>query len=324
MFLPAFYNKILTFGIQRSHFATKSIGYSNLIDQLRNRKRYTEMASQRRQRPLHYLIPIFPGFQLLDVSGPLDILNLLSLDPSASNITLTFIADTLDPVSVKPKPPPKADWKFDLSSAYPGSNGTVNLSFNQTFTPSTTYDDYLAALPRSAEGNAAKPIDVMLIPGGVGTRLDRIYSDGKRTSNVQTLIDFIPKIAPSISTAIITVCTGSHVLAQTSLLNSRRATTNMARFEDVASSNTRVKWQKGARWVKSLPSESQENAAKDLEIWSSAGISAGMDVTLAFIEDYYGGRQVSRELAKRLEYDWREIEESGIDPMYEKYFGVTA
>lgn len=39
---------------------------------------------------------------------------------------------------------------------------------------------------------------------------------------------------------------------------------------------------------------------------SSAGISAGMDVALAFVAEYFGGMEVSREIARRLECDWAE------------------
>ncbi len=47
-----------------------------------------------------------------------------------------------------------------------------------------------------------------------------------------------------------------------------------------------------------------------------------MDVTLAFIAHHYGGQDVSRNLAKELEYDWREIAEGDKDPLYEKHYKV--
>lgn len=94
----------------------------------------------------------------------------------------------------------------------------------------------------------------------------------------------------------------------------------MQRFKSVADQHPSVKWQTWARWVRSLPSETPGKGL-DLEIWSSAGISAGMDVTLAFIAHHYGGLELSRSLAQSLEYDWREIAEGAVDPLYEKFYG---
>ncbi|KIW18187.1 hypothetical protein PV08_02475 [Exophiala spinifera] len=266
--------------------------------------------------PKHFIVPIFPGFQLLDLAGPLDILNLLSY--SQPGLSFKFIAESLDPVPVKPIVPQSAQWTFDLQEAFPQLGDKVNTAFNQYLQPDTTYADYLEAL--NSPGADKPVLDVMLIPGGVGTRLTRLHPDGSKSSNIQALVDFIPKVIPHVSTAILTVCTGSYALAFTGLLDGRRATTNMSRFDDVAGRHPGVSWQHGARWVRSLPSEA--SGSTPIEIWTSAGISAGMDGTLAFIAQFYGGLDVARDLAKELEYDWREIAEGDKDPLYEKYYEV--
>lgn len=273
--------------------------------------------------PTHYLLAIFPGYQLLDLAGPLDILNLLSLIKDDLPFTLTIIADTLEPVPSKPVPPPSAKWSFDLQAQFPQTNGKVNTEFNQYLLPDVTFDQFLHALDdpsTNKKDGHFSPVDVFLIPGGIGTRLSRVGSDGQTISNVRGLLDFIPKITPHISNAIITVCTGSDVLAQTGLLDNRRATTNMARYQDVMKKNPKVNWRSWARWVRSLPDKSADRA--NIEIWTSAGISAGMDVTLAFIAHHYGGLELSRDLAKRLEYDWREVPEGEKDPLYEKHWSA--
>lgn len=271
--------------------------------------------------PTHYLLAIFPGYQLLDLAGPLDILNILSLVKSEIPFTLTIIAETLEPVPSKPIPPSSAQWSYNLQTEFPQTNGKVNTEFNQYLLPDITFDQFIGALddPSKQKGHFS-PVDVLLIPGGVGTRLTRVHSDGHASSNVRGLLDFIPKIAPHIGTAIITVCTGSDVLAQTGLLDDRRATTNMSRYQDVVGRNPSVKWQDWARWVRSVPDPSKDRA--NIEIWTSAGISAGMDVVLAFIAHNYGGLELSRDLAKRLEYDWREIPEGEKDPLYEKHWAA--
>ncbi|KIV86376.1 hypothetical protein PV11_01990 [Exophiala sideris] len=267
--------------------------------------------------PVHYLMPIFPGFQLLDLTGPLDILNTHSTTSGNLQLSLKLIAETLDPVPTKPITPRSANWSFDLQGAFPETGGKVNTAFNQYLQPDITYEEYLKAIEAD---DGAPPVDVLLIPGGVGTRLERIHPDGSKTANIQRLVDFVPKVAPYVRTAIITVCTGSYALALTGLLDNRRATTNMSRFDTVARSNPQVHWQHAARWVRSLPSESKGSIP--IEIWTSAGISAGMDVTLAFIAHHYGGQDVARKLAKALEYDWREVAEGDKDPLYEKHYAV--
>jgi putative intracellular protease/amidase len=272
--------------------------------------------------PLNFLLPIFPGFQLLDLAGPLDILNLLStnhLDRSTQPLSLKFVAETLVPVPVKPIVPKASNWTFDLKDGYPntpGGPGTPNVDFNQFLTPDLTYDDVFERLE-----TGDMQIDVILIPGGVGTRLKRVHPNGRTSCNIQSLLDFLPKVATFVNMAIITVCTGSDALAQTGLLDGRRATTNMTRWKDVTSRSPQVKWVDFARWVRSKRSEvGKESGGKDIEIWTSAGISAGMDVTLAFIAEYYGGIEVSRGLSKALEYDWREVGEGEVDPLYSKHF----
>lgn len=271
--------------------------------------------------PTHYLLAIFPGYQLLDLAGPLDILNILSLVKSELPFTLTIIAESLDPVPSKPIAPSSAKWSYNLEAEFPQTKGKVNPAFNQYLLPDITFDQLINSLDDPSKNNGHfSPVDVLLIPGGVGTRLNRVHSDGQATSNVKGLLDFIPKMAPHVGNAIITVCTGSDVLAQTGLLDDRRATTNMSRFQDVVGRNPTVNWQNWARWVRSVPDQSKGEA--NIDIWTSAGISAGMDVTLAFIAHHYGGLELSRDLAKRLEYDWREIPEGQKDPLYEKHWAA--
>lgn len=110
-------------------------------------------------------------------------------------------------------------------------------------------------------------LDVLLIPGGLGSRLYRKHSNGSRSYTCEALMAWLPQIAPFIRTSIIMVCTGSHILAQTGLLDGRRAKTNMPRFDDVSKARQQVKWQKGARWVRS-----------DLEDRKSAESAAGKGV----------------------------------------------
>lgn len=276
-----------------------------------------------RIKPLHFHVPLFPGVQLLDFAGPLDVLSLRSQYPETSGLTLTLLSSTLDPVSTKPVPPLSAKWSFNLP---PGTN----TSFNPRVVPDVTFQDYLQALSDGgiAEDGASgslRPIDVLLIPGGPGTRLDRIESDPSKgtVSNTQEAQDFIKAVASHVRHSVITICTGSHVLAQTGLLNHLDATTNSARFKDVSTANhphsRKVKWQANRRWVRtSVPdvstgttsdqlndtTQTRDGLRPGIEVWSSAGVTAGLDLLLEFVKVHYGGVEVAQQTAKRLEYRW--------------------
>ena len=123
--------------------------------------------------------------------------------------------------------------------------------------------------------------DILLIPGGFGTR--KLVKD----------FEFIKKIKETAEKSLwcLTVCTGSALLAQTGLLDNREATSNKAAFEWVKSINEKVKWKDKARWV------------VDGKFYTSAGVSAGIDMSLGFIRDRFG-EETAINTAKIIEYDW--------------------
>ena len=125
------------------------------------------------------------------------------------------------------------------------------------------------------------PLDLLLIPGGEGTRTE--------VENA-TLIDWLRRRVPEIDN-VMTVCSGTALLARTGHLDGRRATTNKMFFHDVATNGPRVEWVREARWV------------EDGKFATSSGVSAGIDMALAVIAKLVGP-QVSDNLAIATEYDW--------------------
>lgn len=124
---------------------------------------------------------------------------------------------------------------------------------------------------------------VLFLPGGMGAR-DEINNSG--------FIDTIKYLATK-SQFVITVCTGSALLAKTGLLDGREATSNKRSFDWVKQSSDKVIWKKQARWV------------VDGKYYTSSGVSAGIDMALGFIADIEGVEK-AREIAKRIEYNWQE------------------
>ncbi|WP_435624417.1 DJ-1/PfpI family protein [Flagellimonas sp.] len=125
--------------------------------------------------------------------------------------------------------------------------------------------------------------DIVLIPGGLGTRSE---------VDNPLLINKIKELSES-SDYVLSVCTGSVLLAKTRLLDGKRATSNKRAFSWVTSQNGSVDWDKKARWV------------VDGKYYTSSGVSAGMDMALGFLADKHG-IEFARKVAKEIEYNWIE------------------
>jgi transcriptional regulator GlxA family with amidase domain len=124
---------------------------------------------------------------------------------------------------------------------------------------------------------------IFFIPGGYGTR--------KEVEHVQ-LLDNIRAISAKAQ-FVLTVCTGSGLLAKTGLLDGKSATSNKRAFAWASSQGLKVNWIKKARWT------------VDGNYYTSAGVSAGMDMVLGFLQDRHG-TAFARKLAFEIEYNWQE------------------
>jgi transcriptional regulator GlxA family with amidase domain len=135
---------------------------------------------------------------------------------------------------------------------------------------------------------------ILFIPGGIGTR-ELVKKE-----------DFINhlKLLSQKAEYILTVCTGSILFSKTGLLNNKKATSNKRSFFWTKNESPEVNWIKKARWI------------KDGNIYSSSGISAGIDMTLGFISDLLG-YDIAKKQSLEIEYDWKENSEW--DPFSELY-----
>jgi transcriptional regulator GlxA family with amidase domain len=86
---------------------------------------------------------------------------------------------------------------------------------------------------------------------------------------------------------IASVCTGAYILAEAGLLDGRRATTHWWRTQHFVSSYPRVKL------------ESDQIYVRDGNIWSSAGITAGIDLALGLVAEDFG-EEIAKNTARQL------------------------
>lgn len=129
----------------------------------------------------------------------------------------------------------------------------------------------------------AGPCDVLVIPGGYGTR---------REMHNTVLLEWIRRQAQG-ATVVLSVCTGALLLARAGLLDDVDATTHHVAFDELAAAGTRTRVHRGRRFV--------DNG----HVVTSAGISAGIDASLHVVARLLG-HDAARETAEYMEYDWTE------------------
>lgn len=125
-------------------------------------------------------------------------------------------------------------------------------------------------------------LDCLIIPGGVVT------AELEKPSVIAWLTEQMSRTPLTAS-----VCTGAFLLAKTGLLDNKTVTTHWEDIPDLRTLFPALKVESNVRWV------DQGN------IVSSAGISAGIDMSLHLVERF-AGRALAEKTAKQLEFDWTE------------------
>jgi transcriptional regulator GlxA family with amidase domain len=182
----------------------------------------------------------YPGVQLLDVTGPLQVF-------ASAN---TF-------AEAKGMPAPYAPAVVAVTSPVATSAGLE-----------------LIARPMPGHG---RPVDTLIVPGGTG--VDAAMAEA-------SLVRWVRERAGSARRTV-SVCTGAFILAEAGLLDGRSAATHWARCAELAERFPAVS-------VKAKPI-----FVRDGTVWSSAGVTAGIDLCLALVEEDLG-RDIALEIARDL------------------------
>jgi transcriptional regulator GlxA family with amidase domain len=162
---------------------------------------------------------------------------------------------------------------FEIASRF--SMGAYSLRIVAAV-PGIVPSSSTVGMPAEAFGRPPS-IDTLLIAGGDGVR-DALHC-AKTLRHVRSVGSHARRVA--------SVCSGTYLLAAAGLLNGKRATTHWSRAAELATKFPLVTVEPDRIYV------------KDGSIWSSAGITAGIDLALALIAEDLGER-IARRTAKQL------------------------
>ena len=148
------------------------------------------------------------------------------------------------------------------------------------------------ALKTIAVAELEHQTDILLVVGGKGTR--QVIDNDQFLQTLTQLSDS--------ADWVLSVCTGSALLAKANILDGKRATSNKLAWQWVIEQSDKVDWVQQARWV------------VDGKFYTSSGVSAGMDMTLGFIADRHE-IATARQIANYTEYRWQK--DSQLDDFYD-------
>ncbi len=187
----------------------------------------------------HVAIAVFDDVEVLDFAGPFEVFSVTCWQQEVKPFQVSLVAEKLQPVMAR-------------------NQFSVN--------PHYTYDTH-------------PPADIILIPGGFGTR---------REMHNPVLLNWVKRHALSAD-LVLSVCTGSFVLAAAGLLDHKPATTHHLRYDILRQTAPTCQVVENKRVVEAG------------NIITSGGIAAGIDMSLHVVARLLG-ESVAQETARYMEY----------------------
>ncbi|MDX6355177.1 MAG: hypothetical protein QOF98_2080 [Streptomyces sp.] len=182
---------------------------------------------------------VFPGFQILDLTGPHEVFT------QARGLLGDAVATSIETVAAAPGPV--------------ASSGGLSVS------------------PTLTTAAAGGPVDTLVAVGGGGIH---------RACEDTAFVDWFARTSRRARRTA-SVCSGAFLLGAAGLLDGRRVATHWGRCDELAERYPGVTVEPDRIFV------------RDGSVWTSAGVTAGMDLALAMVEDDHGP-EVSRTIARQL------------------------
>ncbi len=190
---------------------------------------------------------LFPGFQQLDLAGPMAVFEVARLARPGSY-----------------------DWRL-VGSAPPAVRSSAGVAWP------------VQGLPRQLGA-----LDLVMVIGGDG--VDAACADRR-------LVAWLQRAARS-GARIASICSGSLLLAAAGLLDHRTATTHWSRSRQFEADYPDVRLQPDRIYVRE-PAQRRGHDEPRPELWTSAGMTAGIDLCLALLAHDHG-EELAREAARQL------------------------
>jgi transcriptional regulator GlxA family with amidase domain len=135
----------------------------------------------------------------------------------------------------------------------------------------------LRLVPERAIAACRGPIDTLVVAGGLGTAAAR---------RDEALVSWL-RAAAARSRRVASVCTGAFLLAKAGVLDGRRATTHWDYCAPLGRNHPEITVEADSIFV------------RDGHVWTSAGVTAGIDLALALLEED-AGRDAALQVARQL------------------------
>ena len=190
----------------------------------------------------HVAVVVFDDVEVLDFTGPFEVFAVCGRRSGITPFEPYLIAETTGPVLARNQ-----------------------MSLNPRF----TFND-----------SAAPPADILLVPGGFGTR---------REMHNEAMLDWVRQ-ANETAELVLSVCTGSLILGRAGLLDGLEATTHFGAYDELRAAAPRCRVRTDMRYI---------DAGR---VITSAGVSAGIDMSLHVVARLLG-LEVAQETARYMEYE---------------------
>ncbi len=177
---------------------------------------------------------------------------------------------------------------FGVAGKQGGGEGHFEV-FTVAEKPTIAARNNLVVTPTYTFENCPIP-DILLIPGGGGFHADGTPFGSRREMNNEKLLSWVKEMNEKVE-LLLSVCTGSLILAKAGLLEGLSATTHFKAVEQMREVAPNTKLFPEKRWV--------DNG----RIILSAGVSAGIDMSLYVVGKLHG-EDVAKATATYIQYDY--------------------
>ena len=191
--------------------------------------------------PRQVVMLLFDDAEVLDVAGPFEVFSVAGRRHGLEPFTVTLVAE---------RP------------------GAVTLRNGFRLLPHATL-------------NQAPAADLLIVPGGMGTR---------REMHNPVVLDWLLRTVPKAE-LLLSVCTGSLILASAGLLDGLEVTTHHGALDLLRETAPKARVREGVRFL--------DNG----RVVVAAGVSAGIDMALHVVERLLG-EDLAEETASYMEYHW--------------------